>query len=438
MPIAAASLGQVHRATTHEGRAVVVKVQRPGVREQIVGDLEALADVAKFLDSHTETGRRYEFQPMLAELRKSLMRELDYRQEARNLVTFSDNLKEFASLVVPRPVDDYTTSRVLTMDYIQGRKITALTPLARLELEGAELAEQFFHAYLKQMLIDGFFHADPHPGNVFLTEDSRIALIDLGMVGRITPRMQENLLQLLLAISEGRGDEVADLTIKMGEPKEEFDEPGFTRLISDLVVQHQDASMTEIDAGRVAIEITRIAGERGFRLPVEFALIAKTLLNLDQVVHTLDPSFDPNASIRRHATEIMQQRLMQSLSPGNLFTTALEMKGLLEKLPGRINNLLEAIANNQLQIKIDAIDEARLMEGLQKIANRITLGLVLAALIIGAAMLMDIPTSFTLFGYPGLAIIFFLLAAGGALVLAFNILFYDEKGHKGSKSSNSD
>ena len=438
VPIAAASLGQVHRATTHEGRAVVVKVQRPGVREQIVGDLEALADVAKFLDSHTETGRRYEFQPMLAELRKSLLRELDYRQEARNLVTFGDNLKEFASLVVPRPVDDYTTSRVLTMDYIQGRKITALTPLARLELEGAELAEQFFHAYLKQMLIDGFFHADPHPGNVFLTEDNRIALIDLGMIGRITPRMQENLLQLLLAISEGRGDEVADLTIKMGEPKEEFDEPGFTRLISDLVVQHQDASLTEIDAGRVAIEITRIAGERGFRLPVEFALIAKTLLNLDQVVHTLDPTFDPNASIRRHATEIMQQRLMQSLSPGNLFTTALEMKGLLEKLPGRINNLLEAIANNQLQIKIDAIDEARLMEGLQKIANRITLGLVLAALIIGAAMLMDIPTSFTLFGYPGLAIIFFLLAAGGALVLAFNILFYDEKGHKGSKNTNSD
>ncbi|HEX8650934.1 MAG TPA: AarF/UbiB family protein [Pyrinomonadaceae bacterium] len=434
VPIAAASLGQVHRATTHEGRAVVVKVQRPGVREQIVGDLEALADVAKFLDSHTETGRRYEFQPMLAELRKSLMRELDYRQEARHLVTFGDNLKDFASLVVPRPVDDYTTSRVLTMDYIQGRKITALTPLARLELEGADLAEQFFHAYLKQMLIDGFFHADPHPGNVFLTADNRIALIDLGMIGRITPRMQENLLQLLLAISEGRGDEVADLTIKMGEPKEEFDEPGFTRLISDLVVQHQDASLTEIDAGRVAIEITRIAGERGFRLPVEFALIAKTLLNLDQVVHTLDPTFDPNASIRRHATEIMQQRLMQSLSPGNLFTTALEMKGLLEKLPGRINNLLEAIANNQLQIKIDAIDEARLMEGLQKIANRITLGLVLAALIIGAAMLMDIPTSFTLFGYPGLAIIFFLLAAGGALVLAFNILFYDERSHKSPDS----
>ncbi len=431
-PVAAASLGQVHRAMTRDGRTVVVKVQRPGVREQIVGDLEALADVAKFLDSHTETGRRYEFQPMLAELRKSLLRELDYRQEAHNLATFAENLKEFDALVVPRPIEDYTTSRVLTMDYIQGRKITALTPLARLELEGADLAEHFFHAYLKQILVDGLFHADPHPGNVFLTEDGRIALIDLGMTGRLSPRMQESLLQMLLAISEGRGDEVAGLTIKMGEPKEEFDEPHFTRQIADLVVQHQDTSLSNIDAGRVVLEITRIAGERGFRLPPEFTLIAKALLNLDQVVHTLDPDFDPNAAIRRHATEIMQQRLMRSLSPGNLYNTALEMKGLLEKLPGRINNFLEAVANNELQLKVDAIDEKKLMEGLQKIANRITVGLVLAALIVGAALMMRVETSFKLFGYPGLAIIFFLIAAGGALVLAFNILFYDERAKKRS------
>jgi ubiquinone biosynthesis protein len=434
VPVAAASLGQVHRARTRDGREVVVKVQRPDVREIIVADLEALEEVAQFLDHHTEAGKRYEFQPMLAELRKSLLRELDYRQEARNLITFGENLKEFERLVVPRPVEDYTTSRVLTMDWVSGKKITALGPLARVELNGAELAEHVFHAYLQQILVDGFFHADPHPGNVFLTEDSRIALIDLGMVGRITPRLQENLLQLLLAISEGRGDEVAAQTIKMGEPKEGFDEPNFTRQITDLVVQHQGASLTNIDAGRVVLEITRISGERGFRLPPEFTMVAKTMLNLDQVVSTLDPEFDPNASIRRHATEIMQQRVMQALSPGNLFNTALEMKGLIEKLPGRINNFLDAVANNELQLKVDAIDEKLLMEGLQKIANRITLGLVLAALIVGAALMMRVETSFKLFGYPGLAIIFFLLAAGGAMVLAVNILFYDEKSQKNSDS----
>ncbi|MGH9900661.1 MAG: ABC1 kinase family protein, partial [Pyrinomonadaceae bacterium] len=340
---------------------------------------------------------------------------------------FDENLREFESILVPLPVEDYTTSRVLTMDFIKGRKITALTPLARIDLNGYDLAEQLFRAYLRQILVDGIFHADPHPGNVFLTEDGRISLIDLGMVGHITPRFQEGLLQLLLAISDGRGDQAADQTVRMGGPKENFDETKFCREVGDLVTQHQGASLEGMDAGRVVLEITRISGENGFRLPPEFTMIAKTLLNLDQVVETLDPSFDPNASIRRHASEIMRQRVMKSLSPGNLFTSAIEVKDLVEKLPGRVNKLLDAVANNDLEIKVDAIDETRLMEGLQKIANRITLGLVLAALIVGAALIMRVETAFKIFGYPGLAIIFFLIAAGGALVLVFNILFKDEK-----------
>lgn len=426
VPIAAASLGQVHAATMRDGRAVVVKVQRPGIREIIIKDLEVLNDIAAFLDGHTEMGKRYEFQGILAELRKSLLRELDYRQEARNLTIFAENLKDFEVLVVPLPVEGFTTSRVLTMDFVKGKKITSLSPLGWIDIDGYMLAEQLFHAYLKQILVDGFFHADPHPGNVFLTEDRRIALIDLGMVGRIAPRTQENILQLLLAISEGRGDDVAEMTIKMGEPKPDFDDQRFTRQVADLVTQHRDANMQNLDSGRIVLEIQRIAGETGFRLPPDFTLIAKALLNLDQVVHTLDPSFDPNASIRQHATEIMQQRLLQSLSPGNIFNALLEMKGLVEKMPGRINKLLDTVANNSLSIKVDAIDEVKLMEGLQKVANRITLGLVLASLIVGAALLMRVETTFKIFGYPGLAIICFLAAAAGGVMLVVNIIFYDE------------
>ncbi|MBC7912293.1 MAG: AarF/ABC1/UbiB kinase family protein [Pyrinomonadaceae bacterium] len=431
-PMAAASLGQVHFARMRDGRPVVVKVQRPGVRQIIVEDLEALEAVAEFLDSHTETGKRYEFQPMLLELRKSLLRELDYRQEARNLSTFGDNLREFAHLDVPRPVEDYTTSRVLTMEYIQGKKITALSPLARIDINGFALAEHLFHAYLQQILVDGFFHADPHPGNVFLTDHGSIALIDLGMMARITPGFQEQLLQLLLAISEGHGDEAANITIKMGEPKESFDDVMFKREIGDLVTQHKGANLQEINTGHVVLEITRISGERGFRLPPEFTMIAKALLNLDQVVHTLDPNFNPNASIRRHATDIVRQRMLKSLSPGNIFTTALEAKEFAEKLPSRVNKFLDAVANNELELKVDAIDEKVLMDGFQKIANRITLGLVLAALIVGAALMMRVETSYKILGYPGLAIIFFLVAAGGAILLAYNILFYDEKTGKKS------
>jgi ubiquinone biosynthesis protein len=429
-PMAAASLGQVHRAELRDGRQVVVKVQRPGIREVVVKDLEILQGIAEFLDSHTETGRRYDIAMILTELRKSLMRELDYRQEARHLLTFNRNFREFDRIVVPLPVEDYSTSRILTMDYVHGKKITSLSPLALMELDGYALAEEFFHAYLKQILVDGIFHADPHPGNVFLTDDNRIALIDLGMVGRITPQSQENILQLLLAISEGHGDEAAALTIKLGEPKESFEQEKFTRQVADLVTQHQGTNVEEIDAGRVVLEITRISGETGFRLPPEFTLIAKTLLNLDQIVHTLDPGFDPNASIRQHATEITRERMMKSLSPGNLFNTMIEARSLLEKLPARVNKFLDAIANNEMQIKVDAIDETKLMEGFQKIANRITMGLVLAAIIVGAALMMKVETAFTIFGYPGIAIIFFFIAAGAGLFLVYNILFKDEKSEK--------
>jgi ubiquinone biosynthesis protein len=430
-PMAAASLGQVHRARLRDGREVVVKVQRPGVREQIAQDLDALEDISAFLDTHTEMGKRYEFGNMLLDLRKSLLRELDYRQEAGNLISFRENLKEFQLLIFPAPVEDFTTSYVLTMEFIQGKKITDLSPLRLMETDGSVLADQLFSAYLKQMLVDGVFHADPHPGNVFLTDDNRIALIDLGMVGRIMQGFQENLLRLLLSISEGRGDETAEISMRMGEPKVDFDETTFRRRISDLVAQHRSAALDRIDAGQVVLEITRISADCWFRLPPEFTMIAKTLLNLDQVVYTLEPSFDPNAVIRRRATDIMQQRLLKTLAPGNVFSSLIDLKDFVEKLPARVNKILDAIGKNEFKIKVDAIEEKVLLDGLQKIANRITMGLVLAALIIGASMLMRVETSFKILGYPGLPMIFFLLAAGGAVALLASIIANDRQVKKG-------
>ncbi|HEY9404125.1 MAG TPA: AarF/UbiB family protein, partial [Pyrinomonadaceae bacterium] len=289
VPMASASLGQVHRAEMRDGREVVVKIQRPEIREQIMQDVAALEELATFLDSHTEMGKRYDFAQMLSEFRKSLLRELDYRDEAGHLIEFAENLRDFNLIIIPRPVEDFTSSRVLTMDYIHGKKITALHPIRRLEINGKQLAEQLFRAYLQQILVDGVFHADPHPGNVFLTEDERVALLDLGMVSRIMSGFQDNLLRLLLAISDGRGEEAADITIRMGTRKENFEEEEFTRDVSDIVARHTDTSMNKVDAGRVVLEIQRIAAERGFRLPPEFTMIAKALLNLDQVVYTLAP-----------------------------------------------------------------------------------------------------------------------------------------------------
>lgn len=425
-PMAAASLGQVHRARLRDGRQVAVKVQRPGIRDAMLEDLDALDEIAEFLDKHTAAGKRYEFCQMLDQFRKSLLRELDYRLEASNLTTIGANLKEFEHVAVPAPILDYSTSRVLTMQYVHGKKITDLHPLARMEFDGAALADELFRAYLQQILVDGFFHADPHPGNVFLTDDYRIALIDLGMVGRVMPGLQEQLLQLLLAISEGRGDDAASIAIRIGDRREDFAEKEFTHAIAEIVAKQQGATVDQMQVGRLVLEVTQASAENGIRVPSELTMLGKTLLNLDQVGRAIEPTFDPNASIRRNAAQIMQQRLMKSLSPGNLFSGVLELKDLLQRLPARINKILDAVANNEMKISVDAIDEKTLVVGFQKVANRITVGLIIAALIVGAAMMMRVETSFRIWGYPGLAILLFLAAAGGGVVLLINILFYDK------------
>ena len=434
-PTAAASLAQVHRARMRDGRMVVVKVQRPGVRETIVKDLEALEEITEFIDAHTEMGKRYEFSNMLSELRQTLLHELDFKREAGNLRRLRTSLREFERIIIPEPIEDFTTSRVLTMDYIAGKKITTLSPLRLMELDGPELSEELFRAYLKQILVDGFFHADPHPGNVFVTDDNRIAIIDLGMVAHISGSFQENLLRLLLAISEGRGDEAAEVSMRMGEPKPNFDKSDFEHRVANLVAQHSDATLDQIDAGQVALEITRISADCWFRLPSEFTLIAKALLNLDRVVYTLFPDFDPNEIIRDEATGILTRQIVKSIEPGNVLTRVIEVKEFVERLPTRVNKILDAIGNNELKIGVDAIDERVVLDGLQKVANRITLGLVLASLIIGAALMMRVETSFRIFGYPGLPMIFFLMAAIAGLVLIGSIIFYDKHPRKKTDGS---
>jgi predicted unusual protein kinase regulating ubiquinone biosynthesis (AarF/ABC1/UbiB family) len=429
-PLAAASLAQVHLAHMRDGRAVVVKVQRPNIREQIVEDLEALREIAQFLDAHSEMGKRYEFENILQGMHRSLLREMDFRLEANNLVTFADNLSEFERIVIPQPVPDFCSSRILTMDYIPGKKITELSPLRLMEIDGPGLARELFRAYLKQILLDGFIHADPHPGNVFLTDDDQIALIDLGMVARILPGLRDNVLRLLLAISEGRGEEAAEVTIKMGEPRSGFNRSEFTKRVAEIVAEKTDSNMSRLNSGQIVLEITKISADCWFRLPSEFTLIAKALLNLDRVVFTLDPTFEPSTVIRQRATEILQRTLLQSVTPANLIGSVVEVKEFVEKLPSRVNKILDMVGNNELKLDVDTIDEKVVVEGLQKVANRIALGLILAALIVGASMLMRVETSFRILGYPGFAMIFFLLAAIAGLGLAFTIVATDVKARR--------
>lgn len=425
-PLASASLGQVHRAQLRSGKEVVVKVQRPNIRSRIVEELDVLQHAASFLEKNTAIGQQFECEQLVNNFRKTLLRELNYNKEAEQMRMLHHNLKEFEQLHIPLAVDDYTTGRILTMEYLPGRKVTEISGVSKTEMDGHAIADTLFQAYLKQIVVDGFMHADPHPGNIHLLEDNRLALLDIGMVAYISEDIREKYLQLLLALGEAKGDKVVRILSDMSRQREDADPESFRAEVGAMVQENRNTTMQDLQTGQVIFAIIKTAGACGYLLPVELSLVAKALLNLDQVSKELAPDFSPNKAIREHAMALMRRHMWQELKPENFFSSVLESKKLLETLPERTNKIMHKLAENELEIKVNAFDERHMMVGLQKIANRITMGLILAALVVGSSLLMRVPTPFTIFGYPGLAIICFLLAAVGAVWLLVRTLLSDE------------
>lgn len=425
-PLASASLGQVHLAELRNGRTVVVKVQRPDIRSKILEELEVLDNTSGFLEKNTDIGKRYRVHRLFSQFKKTLLRELNYLKEAEHIRLFKKNLAEFRRIIIPTPIDDYTTERVLTMQYLKGKKITNISSLQHLELEGDKMADELFQAYLKQIVLDGFVHADPHPGNIHLLNNNHIAMLDFGMVAHISPDLRNHYLKLVINIGDGNANQVVDRLIDMSEVQDDADEETFRSTVSTLILENLNTTAKDLQTGKIILDMVQFAGANGYLLPVEMSLIGKTLLNLDQAARTLSPGFNPNETIKKHAMELTNKHLYQDLTSLNFFPALLESKELIEKFPERLNKFLHNVAENKLEFKIDSLDEERLMQGFQKVANRITVGLILSALIIGSSLLMQVETSFTLLGYPGLAMIFFLLAVMGAAVLAFEIFISDE------------
>lgn len=424
-PLAAASLGQVHAARLRDGRDVVVKVQRPNIRNVIDSDLKTLERAAGVLDQYTRIGRTMSFGTLITEFRKSLARELDYTTEADQLAAFAESMKAYPRLVVPAPIPDFTSERVLTMERIPGRKISAVHGVVMTDLDGEGLADELFRAYLHQVLVDGVFHADPHPGNILLTPDRRIAILDLGMVGYLGRGLQDAILKLLLAVSDGDGDDVSTHALSVSRIGEDGDRERFRRDVNALVRQHGEATIERVDIGRVMLELYRIAADAGVQVPPEMSLLGKTLMQLSEVSMALAPGFDASDAIRRNAVHVTAHRLRDGMSPGRILSGILDGRELLAKLPGDLRRLLERLSdgNWSLELKPHGVDD--IVAGLRQAANRVAAGLVLAALIVGAALMMRVETDFAVLGYPGIAMAFFLAAATGGTFLLWSIFRQD-------------
>ena len=449
-PLGSASLGQVHSATLRGGRDVVVKVQRPNIRQQLADDLDFFRELAGFLTKHTEAGERVDMLGIIAQLERALLDELDYRIEARNAATFRRALAEFPHLLVPKVIEGFTTERVLTTERIRGLKIDQLGPLVRIEHDFEPLAEELTRAYLKTIIIDGHFHADPHPGNfvVVLPDEEnpptpaeakakerrtksraantaiqrieaeaqkaapvgavaevKLSLIDFGMTARLSSKMREQFVGLLTALADNRGDAAAETLIEMGDPLADFDRTVYTRETAQLIARNYDLAVGELEAGKVLYELINISYSRGLRLPAELTLLAKALFNLDGVTRALDPLFSPMEAIREYANQLTAQRAKADFSPRRLLQMASQGSEFLSSLPHRLEVITQRLATGDFETRVEVPQMQSLLSGLQKVANRIFSGLVIAALIIASAMLIDVRRTLGTIGFVIAAVI---------------------------------
>jgi predicted unusual protein kinase regulating ubiquinone biosynthesis (AarF/ABC1/UbiB family) len=427
VPLGSASLAQVHRATLRDGRAVAVKVQRPDIGKVINADLDALGAIASRADIATKVGRRVHFADWVHEFRKALLAEMDYGCEAENLSRFRRHFRDYPEVFVPAPLMDFSTRHVLTMELVTGYKVTELSGLFRTEHDVRDLAEALLRGYLDQVLVHGDIHADPHPGNLLVMEDGRLALFDLGMVVHVPPRQRDRLFRLLFAAVDGRGEEAARESIAMGTRLEDFEAERYLREVGQLVARYAAHPSASTSESRLLFDIVRISTACGLRSPSELSLLGKTLAHLETVCRALDPRVDTKRVVDHHLDSVVGERLRRSLSPHRVASEMMEMQALAREAPRKLSDMLSLLADNRFQIRVTGLEESRLMENLQKIANRIATGLIVAALIVAAAMIMRIETTVRLFGYPALALVLFLLAAALGVGIVVSALLRDRR-----------
>jgi predicted unusual protein kinase regulating ubiquinone biosynthesis (AarF/ABC1/UbiB family) len=384
-PLASASIAQVHTALLRDGREVVVKVRRPGVLEQVMVDLDVLRTTVRFLHKHSETAQLLQLEALADELEVHLRGELDLTEEAHNTEVVGRVIADFPELLVAKVIHPYATEKVLVLERIHGEKVTTGHGLPREHAQ--RLARQFFRAYIRQVTVEGVYHADPHRGNVLLTSDGRLALLDFGLLGRLDDETRSTVALLLVAIARNRADDVAGLILALSLTTLDSDEAGFVHELRRKLPRYHWRPLARIRAGEALADLQRICLRYGIRLPPSFALVGKTLAQSDSIARTLDPELDPIALLEGEAGDLMLSEAARSLAPDHLLSTLYTELGQLRRLPRRVGQIADKLETGTLRIGVVPTELEGLEHVLRSVANRVGAAIIVVGLLLSSALI---------------------------------------------------
>lgn len=399
-PLASASIGQVHEAYLLTGEHVIVKVQRAGVDHVIETDLEIMYDVARLLEARTGWGNFYKVGDMVDEFAKSIREELNYTVEARNAQMLHDNFSEDPTVCIPGVYWDYLTRRVLVLEYVKGIKINSDQELERAGVNKSEAGRKLANAILKQLLLDGFFHADPHPGNIAVDPQHSIVFMDFGMVGRLDEWMKEHLGTMLLHIIRKDINGIVRVLLDIGGTRYKINKQRLRRDIYHLFDKYYNRPLEEIKIGQALRELLGLSFVYRIRVPVELVLMIRCLVLLEGVVEHLAPE----VSIVELAEPFGKKLLKEKLKPGNLAKAAVnylvELSTISFDLPRHVDNLVQTLEDGDFKVTLEHQNFNKFIARLNLVGNRISFSLIVASIIVGSSLIAQRSPASLLWRFP--------------------------------------